>query len=290
MNSTAKTTVVIATRNRVERLLQTLSRIEPLEEVARVIVADNGSTDGTAATVCRYFPDVDVLRFPANLGAFARTLAARSVTSPYIAFCDDDTWWVPGAICMGTDVLDRHASIGLLNACVKVGPGERIDDACNAMAAANGSDNLPGAPILFFLAGASLMRRKAFVACGGYERRFFIGGEETLLSLDFHRHGWLMRYLPSMTVRHEPSPIERNDSFRRRLVFRNRLWVAWMRYERASAWRTTVEAAHRARTDRQVRGAFFRALAGLPWAILNRRPIDPALQQRVDAIWSFDAG
>lgn len=290
MNSSAKTTVVIATRNRVERLLQTLAKIEPLEEISRVIVADNGSTDGTATMVRRHFPSVDILAFHSNVGAFARTVAARSVTSPYIAFCDDDTWWLPGSIDTGTKVLDRHGRIGLLNACVKVGPGERIDDACNAMAAVHAPDGLPGAPILFFLAGASLMRRHAFVSCGGYEKRFFIGGEETLLSLDFHRRGWLMRYLPSMTVRHDPSPIERNDSSRRRLVFRNRLWVAWMRYERGSAWRTTVEAAVRARTDCNVRAAFLRALAGLPWAILNRRPIDAALQRRVDAVWSFDAG
>lgn len=290
MNAKAQTTLVIATRNRVNRLVQTLAFLEPLDELASIVVADNGSTDGTAETVRSQFPKVNVLRLPANLGAFARTIAARYVRSPYVAFCDDDTWWLPGSIAIGTDVLDRHPQIGVLNACVKIGPAERVDDACNAMATEAGSDDLPGAPILFFLAGASLMRLQAFLACGGYERRFLIGGEETLLSLDLQRRGWLVRYLGSMIVRHDPSPIERDDAMRRRLVMRNRLWVAWMRYARASAWRATLQAARRARTDGQIRGAFLRALTGLPWAMLHRDPIDEALQQRVDAVWSFDAG
>lgn len=290
MNPNAKATVVIATRNRAERLLQTLAYIEALDDVAAVIVADNGSTDGTTKAVRARFPLIHLLRFPINFGAFARTLAARCVTTPYIAFCDDDTWWLPGSINAGTEVLDRHRQIGVVNACVKIGPSERVDEACNAMATGKGSDDLPGTPICFFLAGASLMRREAFLDCGGYERRFLIGGEETLLSLDIQRRGWLMRYLATMTVRHDPSPMGRNDAFRQRLVLRNRLWVAWMRYARQSAWRTTMSAAHRARTDREVRSALLRALAGLPWAMLNRHPIDAALQQRVDAVWSFDAG
>ena len=290
MNRSAKTTILIATRNRVERLLQTLARSEPLDDAARIIVADNASSDGTADAVRRAFPNVDVLRLHANFGAFARTLAARNAATPYIAFCDDDTWWVPGSIGAGSDVLDRHPQIGVLNACVKVGSAERVDDACTAMACARASDELPGAPILFFLAGASLMRRDAFLACGGYERRFLIGGEETLLALDIASRGWLVRYFPAMTVRHEPSPVERNDTARRRLTIRNRLWVAWMRYARASAWRTTVAAARSARTDALVRAALLRALAGLPWAMMRREPIDSALQRQVDALWSFDAG
>ncbi len=289
MNASAQTTLVIATRNRVGRLLQTLASLEPLEELTSIIVADNGSTDGTAEVVRSQFPAVNILRLPVNVGAFARTIAARFVRSPYIAFCDDDTWWLPGSIATGTDVLNRHPQIGVLNACVKIGPTERVDEACKAMASGAGSDDLPGAPILFFLAGASLMRSQAFLACGGYERRFLIGAEETLLSLDIQRRGWLVRYVPSMIVRHDPSPIERNDAMRRRLVVRNRLWVAWMRYARASAWRATLETARCARTDRHVRAAFLRALAGLPWAMLHRHPIDRALQQRVDAIWSLEA-
>ncbi len=289
MNGKAKASIVIATRNRAARLLQTLANLEPLDDVAEIIVVDNGSTDGTAREVRRAFPSVSVLRLRSNRGAFARTVGARKASMPYIAFCDDDTWWLPGAITMGTEVIERHPRIGVLNACVRVGPAQRVDEACNAMAAAFGTDDLPGSPILFFLAGASLMQRNAFLQCGGYEQRFLIGGEETLLALDFRRRGWLARYLPSMVVRHDPSPIERNDTLRMRLVIRNRLWVAWMRYARASAWRTTIDAARRARTDSHVRAALLRALAGLPWAMSKRDPIDAALQRQVDELWSLDA-
>jgi hypothetical protein len=38
--------------------------------------------------------------------------------------------------------------------------------------------DIPGVPVLGFLAGASLIRRSAFLDVGGFEPRLFIGGEE----------------------------------------------------------------------------------------------------------------
>ena len=289
MRARASTSVVIATRNRRAQLCATLERLLALDDIAEIIVVDNDSADGTGAHVRAMFPSVRVVELERNEGAFARTVGARSVRTPYIAFSDDDTWWLPGSIARGAAVFDKHHRIGLLNACVTVERNGRIDDACLAMSANRDIDDLPGCPIVFFMAGASMVRTDVFLRCGGYERRFMIGGEETLLALELHRRGWLVRYLPDMHVRHAACAIERDDARRRQLLIRNRLWVAWMRYRAASAWRATLEAARCARRDAAVRAALLPALVGLPWAMSNRDPIDVALQQRIDEVWSVSA-
>ncbi len=50
--------VVVATRNRFDELLTTLSHLRALPEKPRVIVVDNCSTDGTPKAVSRRFPEV----------------------------------------------------------------------------------------------------------------------------------------------------------------------------------------------------------------------------------------
>ncbi len=289
MRSDARTSIVIPTRNRRAQLSATLERLVALDDVADLIVVDNASGDGTAAHVRKHFRDVRLIALRRNEGAFARTIGARHVQTPYIAFSDDDTWWLGGSIARGAHVFESHRGIALLNACVTVERNGRIDEACVAMSASAGVDDLPGYPIVFFMAGASMVRTDVFLQCGGYERRFMIGGEETLLALELHRRGWLVRYLPDMHVRHAACSEERDDERRRQLLIRNRLWVAWMRYRGASAWRATLEAARCARRDGAVRAALLPALAGLPWAMSNRHPIDVSLQRRIDEVWSVSA-
>lgn len=276
------TTVAIVTHNRIARLLRTLGHLGSLPEVSDIVVADNGSSDGTADRVRREFPSVRVLRLRENFGAFGRTLAAQAVGTPLIAFCDDDTWWMPGAISLGAQIFARFSRIGALNARITIEPSLRLDPACAAMERA-APDGGPGRPILFFTAGAAMMRTRAFFECGGYERRLGIGAEETLLALDLQRRGWQLRYLPEMEVRHEPCPAGRDPERRRLLVDRNRLWVAWMRYRARSAWRLTTALAMRARSEEHARAVLMSAMAGLPWTLLHRAPVDRRLQRSIDA-------
>src|SRR5271165_5075939 len=83
--------------------------------------------------------------------------------------------------------------------------------------------DLPGYPLLGFLAGASVIRRSAFLEVGGFESRFFIGGEEELLALDLATRGWSLRYVPELVVHHHPSP-NRDAASRRWHLLRNALW------------------------------------------------------------------
>lgn len=108
----ARTTVVMMTRNRRDELLRTLRHMTTLPDRAPIILVDNASTDGLADAVARLHPDVELIGSDQNLGAVARNLAVRRVRTPYVAFCDDDTRWQPGALSRAADLLDRHPGLG----------------------------------------------------------------------------------------------------------------------------------------------------------------------------------
>jgi GT2 family glycosyltransferase len=199
--------VVVITYNRRDEVLRSLAHLTALPEQPRIALVDNGSADGTAAAVTQRYPQVEVLDAGGNLGASGRTLGVRHVEAPYVALCDDDTWWEPGSLRRAADLFDRHPRLATLTACVLVGPENRKDPACTEMEQSPLPRELemPGAPLLGFLAGASVVRRTAFLEAGGFEPRFFIGGEEELLAVDLASRGWWLCYVPELVVHHYPS-------------------------------------------------------------------------------------
>src|SRR5690348_5472720 len=106
--------VVMITHNQVKEVLGSLDRLARLPEQPRIVVVDNGSNDGTAPAEAERFPQVEILRLHANLGAAGRTLGVERVDVPYVAFCDDDTWWEPGALLRAADLLDAHPRLAVV--------------------------------------------------------------------------------------------------------------------------------------------------------------------------------
>src|SRR3954447_23774216 len=125
-------TVVIATRDRRERLLATLARLQALPEQPPVVVADNGSTDGSVAAVRERFPRVKVIAFSREKGSAARTIAVETAQTPLVAFTDDDSWWEDGALTRAARVFDDYPALGLLAARIIVEPDGRLDPTCAA--------------------------------------------------------------------------------------------------------------------------------------------------------------
>jgi GT2 family glycosyltransferase len=223
------------------------------------------------------FPSVRLIAMKRNCGAAARNEGVLSAATPYIAFCDDDTWWAEGSLDAAVALLDVHPALGVLCARVLVGEHQAEDPTCAAMANSPlPRDGLPGPSLLGFLAGAAVVRRSAFLEAGGYEPRFLIGGEEALLSLDLLARGWRISYAPQLTVHHFPST-QRDSALRRRLLRRNALWLAWLRLPAGMMLADTLRACQAALHNRDDALAMLAALRGLPWALARRKVIPAPL-------------
>lgn len=276
----ARVTVVILTHNRTFEVMRTVERMSRLPERPAIIVVDNASQDNISTLIRKRLPQVSVIRIHRNIGAAARNAGVQAAVTPYVAFCDDDTFWAPGSLARATRLLDLHPGVAVLSARVLVGTEEREDPASLALATSPlPSGELPGRAVVGFLPGACVMRRYAFLQAGGYEPKLFIGGEESLLALDLAVRGWSMVYSDRITVHHYPSSL-RDAARRRCLLQRNSLWTAWLRRSAAAAIGLSMRALIRAAHDAPTRAGLLDAFRGLSWAIRNRR----AVPARVEAM------
>ncbi len=264
--------VVMITYNRRDEVLVSLGHLTALPERPAVILVDNGSADGTAAAVAAEFPQVRIINAGGNLGAAGRTLGVRHVATPYVAFADDDSWWAPGSLTLGADLLDRHPKLAVLTGKVLIGAQNREDPVCAEMAQSPlpAEPDLPGYPILGLLARASLVRRSAFLDAGGFPERVGLGGEEEWLAVELAARGWKLRYLPDLVVHHHPSRCRDVNGRRWRLV-RNALWFAWLRRPLLTALARTAHLVRSRPWDRALICGFAAALAGLPRVLRQRR-------------------
>ena len=172
-----RVSIVVLTCNRRDDVLRTLDRLATIEPGIAIVVVVNGSRDGTVAAVRAKHRRVRLVEIDQNAGAAGRNAGVAACTTPFVAFCDDDTWWERDSIARAAAVLDAHPTLAAVTARVLVGHGRR-EDPTNARMAGSPFQNtlgVPGSEVVGFLAGACMMRRDAFVAAGGYDARFFIG-------------------------------------------------------------------------------------------------------------------
>jgi len=259
---------VIATHDRRDSLLATLAELDRLPERPPTVVVDNASGDGTVAAVERAFPAVDVVALPRNRGVSARNIGVARLHTPYVALCDDDSWWRPASLGRAATLFRRFPSLGLLAARILVGPWQRLDPVSAEMRG-QAPPGLPGPRVHGFVACGALVRRAAFLDARGFCERFLIGSEETLLALDMSAAGWDLCYVDELVAIHMPHGEHRAD--RPWMSCRNALWTSWMRMPLrialAESWKLGREAIH----DPVARQAFLAALWGLPWAVSERR-------------------
>lgn len=82
-------------------------------EIAEVIVADNGSTDGSLALLADEFPEVTVIEFDSNYGfAEGYNLAIASVPNEYVVLLNSDVETPEGWIEPLYDIMRRNPRIG----------------------------------------------------------------------------------------------------------------------------------------------------------------------------------
>lgn len=291
MNAAAETadavTVVVLTYNRRQELERCLHRLTALPENPPIIVVDNGSSDDTVQFVRRRHPQVRLVQSPSNKGAAGRNLGVEQVTTPFVAFSDDDTWWAPGSLKRAAAILQNNPKLAVLSARILVEPDQRLDPACNIMQASPLPEVEGVGPMLTgFMAGANIMRTEAFRQCGGYWPPFFIGGEEALLAMDILEAGWRIAYAPALLVHHRPS-LNRDSTLRRRLVARNAIWTACLRLPWPVAARRIRDVL--SQLDGAERGQVLAATARhMPRLLRARQVVGLTTLTMLQAVWKAE--
>ncbi|MEQ8822562.1 MAG: glycosyltransferase family 2 protein [Sumerlaeia bacterium] len=107
--------IVIVCLNGAKRLawpLESLRRCDPPPH--EIIVADNGSTDGTANFVRENYPEVQVVRADRNLGfAGGNNLGIEAATGDVILLLNDDTEPEPDWLAPLAEAFDAHPRLGI---------------------------------------------------------------------------------------------------------------------------------------------------------------------------------
>jgi GT2 family glycosyltransferase len=204
----------------------------------------------------------------------------RRAETPYVALCDDDAWWEPGALARAADLFDGQPRLAVVTGRILVGPENREDPVCRELESSPlpAATGMPGPALLGFLAGASVVRRSAFLEAGGFRPKLHIGGEEEWLAVELAARGWWLCYVPDLVVHHHPS--HQPDGQRRRWqLLRNALWFAWLRRPLFSALRRTVDLARAEPWDRVTLRGFASAFAGLPRRLPARRVVPPEVER-----------
>ncbi|KWX65682.1 hypothetical protein ASJ79_28320, partial [Mycobacterium sp. NAZ190054] len=225
---------MIASRNRSEELAAVL-RLLLDTTPSPIILVDNASRDDSV-TVAEHIAAgsggrLTVVELSENLGAVGRNVGVAHCATPYVAFCDDDSWWEPDAPAVAEEVFDAHPSVAVLAGRTLVWPDMREDPIVAELAGSPlGRDPaLPGPSVLGFQACSAMVRRSAFQAVGGFSPILHFRGEEQLLALDLATHGWDLCFCDRLTAYHRPSARREPSSAERARVLRNTVLTTWLR-------------------------------------------------------------
>jgi len=220
--------VCVVTWNTAELTAEALRKLLDTDQgcTLRVLVRDNGSTDGTAERLRNRVPEADVDAGTDNLGfaAGVNTILARS-TAPWVMLLNSDAWPDPGAIGRLIAAAKDHpraAAIaprlerpdGTLEHSTYPFPSIRVaatmSFARGHLSSARANELMlegdwkhdVARPVDWAVGAALLIRREALDEIGGLDERYFMYVEDVEWCWRAHRHGWEIWFEPSAVVRH----------------------------------------------------------------------------------------
>ena len=232
-------------------------------ELARVVVADNASTDGSDAYAGRH-EGVELLRLDRNYGfAEGYNRAIAQVEADYVVLLNSDVLVGEGWLEPLAGFLDSHPDVAAVQPKIL---SERQPDSFEHAGAAGGMLDMFGYPYcrgrridktaadtgqydtttpVFWASGACLcVRRKAYIEAGGLDSRFFAHMEEIDLCWRLKARGHEIYCVPQSRVWHYGgaslpygSPRKTYLNFRNNLLMlyknappRYLLWIAAARF------------------------------------------------------------
>jgi len=213
-----------------ERFLASLSLAT--ERPVSVVLADNGSTDGTPQAAIERYPNVRLFDTGSNLGygtAVNRAVAGLEASGEpfvdeWVIVANPDVQWGPGSIDALLGAAARWPRAGALGPLIRDPDGSVYPSARHLPSLVRGGMHAVLGPFwkrnpwtsayrqerlepserpVGWLSGSCLLvRRSAFDQVGGFDERYFMYMEDVDLGDRLGRAGWLSVYVPSAEVLH----------------------------------------------------------------------------------------
>ncbi|MES1245857.1 MAG: glycosyltransferase family 2 protein [Acidobacteriota bacterium] len=225
-----------------------------------ILVLDNGSTDGTSDWLRKMSPPrVRLIRSDVNLGFCAgnNRLARESPDVDALALLNNDTRPEPGWLAALVDAL-RSApdDVAAVSGKIVDWDAERLDFGRGVMTFDGhafqldfrkplGRARVPkaGEELLFACGGNMLIRRRSFLAAGGFDESYFAYLEDVDLGWRLWSGGERVLFAPDAVVRHRSSATsDLLGLYNRGFLFeRNAFLTAYKNYE-AGVWERIMPA------------------------------------------------
>jgi GT2 family glycosyltransferase len=217
-----------------------------------VLVVDNGSSDDSADTVRREFPEAQLITSEINGGyAYANNLGLRQALGRYLLLLNPDTVLPPNALQDMLSFMNTHPEAGVAGPKLVLADGS-LDLACRR--------SFPTLDIAFYrLIGLSkrypasprfnrynlgyldpdqlsevdsvvgafmLIRREALEQAGLLDERFFAFGEDLDLCYRIKiDHGWKVYYYPAVVVTHYKGQSMKQRTVPMTIHFYRAMWL-----------------------------------------------------------------
>lgn len=230
-----------------ERFLPSVVRYSP-EEMAEVVVADNGSTDDSLALLAEKFPSVRVVRFAQNYGfAEGYNRALQQIDTPYAVLLNSDVEVTPGWLEAPLRRLEASPEVAAVQPKLLA---ERARDQFEYAGAAGGFMDKYGYPFcrgrifqeietdrgqydaeadILWATGACLfVRTEVYRAVGGLDAKFFAHQEEIDMCWRMRARGYRLVCTPESVVYHVGGGTLNAESPRKTFLnFRNNLLMLY---------------------------------------------------------------
>jgi len=254
---TGKILVLIVNWNGKEDTLACLESLKATRgEVGRIVVVDNGSTDGSVEAINRHFPQVTVIENQRNLGFGAANnmgmrLFLQEERCHYLLLLNNDTLVAPSALRVLASALSEEG-VGAAVPKIYYADGQRLWYAGGRIDWKQGSATHYGhgrrdegrfnrrGEVSFATGCALLLKREALEKVGLFDERYFMFGEDVDLSIRLAKAGYRILYLPEAVVWHKVggSVARKGEGFIYYHMTRNRLltmskharWREWLAF------------------------------------------------------------
>jgi GT2 family glycosyltransferase len=224
------------------------------EEIGRVLVVDNGSSDGSVEAIRRDFPEVTLIENRRNLGFgpannIGMRLFLQEKKYPYLFLLNSDTLITPSALRILVSALGEEG-VGAAVPKIYYADGKRLwyaggrIDWKQGSAIHYGQGKWDGGPfnrrreVSFVTGCALLLKREALEKVGLFDERYFMFGEDVDLSIRLVKAGYRLLYLPEAVIWHKVggSANRKGEDFIYYHMTRNRLltmskhagWREWL--------------------------------------------------------------